>query len=292
MSDYPASYFAEQSGHDPDDFIDQSIYDESNLDGLIVEDEGSAYHDGLVSGQNVITEITEGDSFGNEETQAGPTNEEPQFEVDYDDLKREQKAIALMLQTIAANESSSVDDANGSLPIVDQEARRPAAQEKDRPTHDVPSPQEDLELFAAGQTAENGEVSKINTPGADSGCGTLDPSPEATEPASQGQKTNTDNEDGTKVKKVRAEADPNFDPANDLYCYPEDPMTGVVESRRHEGWGRTGMRNGLEVWFNPKTEEWLESASHHNFREVLIARAQAEHPNSRYREFNNPSVLC
>ncbi|KAL9133175.1 MAG: hypothetical protein Q9175_005650 [Cornicularia normoerica] len=60
-----------------------------------------------------------------------------------------------------------------------------------------------------------------------------------------------------------------------------DPL--IVQDRRQEKWGRTGMRNGQEVWFEPQTSKWQPSASHHDMREILIARAQAEYPNDRYR---------
>lgn len=33
-----------------------------------------------------------------------------------------------------------------------------------------------------------------------------------------------------------------------------DPL--IVQDRRQEKWGRTGMRNGQEVWFNPQTSKW------------------------------------
>ena len=37
--------------------------------------------------------------------------------------------------------------------------------------------------------------------------------------------------------------------------YPvNDPL--IVEDSIQKGWGRTGIRNGSEVWFNPKTYKW------------------------------------
>lgn len=68
-------------------------------------------------------------------------------------------------------------------------------------------------------------------------------------------------EDVAEVGEDIAESDPNFNPANDLNYYTEDPKTGVRESRRRKGWGRTGTRNGVEVWFNPKTGEWRKLLS-------------------------------
>lgn len=35
-----------------------------------------------------------------------------------------------------------------------------------------------------------------------------------------------------------------------------------------------------------------ESASHHSYREILIARAQAEQPGEGYREQKSPFMLC
>ena len=360
MSDYSPSYFAEQSEHDQGDLLDPSIVDESNLDYLFAEVDAPAYQDRQVGNSNAITEITEDDFSAHEGPQAGLINEGSEPEIDYDELQRDQEAIALMLQTIAANEPGSLDDANESLPVTEQgpqyevsesedqgrapslkhdnpendpanqrfrkdekevasaglghgqpgfqfdldtpgprsdpvnhtitwdssslretvvdhdqrvqrrlqkakqtesskpkdRRRRPAVQKQDRSAHHVSSLQDDLDTSAPGQTVEDGEGSIVNSPGVDSGYGTLNPSPEATDPASPGQDTKPDNEGGKKVRKVRAEADPDFDPAHDLYYYPEDPKTGVIESRRREGWGRTGMRKEVEVWFNPDTKEW------------------------------------
>ncbi len=56
----------------------------------------------------------------------------------------------------------------------------------------------------------------------------------------------------------------------------------AVDHPIQKGWGRTGKRNGEEVWFNPETGKWQPSASHHDMRATLIARAQAEYPNDRY----------
>ena len=137
--------------------------------------------------------------------------------------------------------------------------RRPPVRKQIRPVHHAPNPHGDASTSAATRippNVNNGEGSEVNTPGVDSGYGTLNPSPEATNPAYSDQNINTNNEGVKKTKKVRAEADPDFDPANDLNYYPEDPETGAIESRRREGWGRTGLRNGVEVWFNPDTEEW------------------------------------
>ena len=414
MSNYPPSHFADQSGYDQDNLLDPSIFDESNFDYLFAENGAPAYQDGQGSDSNAITETTEDTSSGHEEPQAGLTNEEPGLEIDYDELRREQEAIARMLQMNATEEPSSFDDATKSLagtqqepqyeveeavedqgrpsklqstifenkfanhgqqPVVlpnedhqeqvesnafgevhegmriphrtdpgndsfnfdqsqlgllnaglpagfdpeqyrkereelasaslqhgqsefqfdfgfpdsrsdpvnypitgessslpdtvaDNEQRvqkrlqkakqtasskpkdhhhRPAVQKQMKPAYHASSPQGEHDKSAAGQIVENGEGSKVNTPGVDSGYGTLNPSPEATDPASSGQNINTDNEGGQKVKKGRAEAEPNFDPANDLNHYPEDPETRVVESRRREGWGRTGTRRGVEV---------------------------------------------
>ena len=351
MSDYPPGYFVQQSEDDQDNHLDPSIFDESNLDYLFADDEATAYPGGPVSDQNAIPKITENNPSGHEEPQAVLTNEEPQVESDYDDLMREQEAISRILRTFAAHEPSSLEDANKSLPIVEEESRYeveesvedqrgvsslqnnipenesashgqqqvglqngqpefqldfsdstrytvagessnipetvaddeqriqkrlqkakktgtskpkdhrrwPAVQKQSRPAHHASGPQGDLDTSAAGhnlRTIKEGEGSEVNTPGVDSGHGTLNPSPEAMEPANSGQNINTNDEAVKKVKKVRAEADPNFDPTNDLNHYPEDPETGVIESRRREGWGRTGLRNGVEVWFNPYTEEW------------------------------------
>lgn len=160
------------------------------------------------------------------------------------------------------------------------------------PVYHVSNPQGDFNIPAASPnlySVENGEGSVANTPGIDSGYGTLDPSREGTSgqlsaapyqmnnaaqrsglgnmqngqgPAYASQHPGTDN----KCKKVKkqakekpAESDPNFDPANDLNYYAEDPDTGVIESRRRNGWGRTGTRNGVEVWLNPETDEWRKS---------------------------------
>ena len=60
----------------------------------------------------------------------------------------------------------------------------------------------------------------------------------------------------------------------------DDPL--IVEDPPQEKWGRTGQRNGQQVWFNPETQEWQPSASHHDMRATLIARAQAEYPEDRY----------
>ena len=60
----------------------------------------------------------------------------------------------------------------------------------------------------------------------------------------------------------------------------DDPL--IVEDPPQEEWGRTGQRNGQQVWFNPETKEWQPSASHHDMRATLIARAQAEYPDDRY----------
>lgn len=392
MSDYPPSYFLQQSENHQDNPLDPSMFEESNLDYLFADDEALAYPDGPVSDQNAIPEITERNSSGHEKPQGGLTNEDPQLEIDYGDLMREQENISRMLEMVAPNEPSSLADANKSLPIVEEESRyegeeyqgglssfpntipendsanhgqqqvglpndqiqgqvepkafgefheemknpqgarytvtgessefpetvadeeqriqkrlqkakqtgtskpkdrrrRPAAQKQSNPAHHTLGPQGDLDTSAAGhdpQTMKKGEGSEVNTPGVDSGYGTLNPSPEAMEPADSGQNINTNDEAVKKVKEIRPEADPNFDPANDLNHYPEDPETGVIESRRRQGWGRTGLKNGVEVWFNPYTEAWVESASHHSYRETLIARAQAEHPDRRYRKYKNP----
>ena len=360
MSHYPPSYFLQQSENDRDNTIDPSIFPEASLDYLFADDEVPAYPDGPVGDQNAIPEITDRNSSGHEEPQGNFTNREPQLEVDYDELTREQEGISRMLESFVANEPSSLDDANESLPFqesqyeveesvenqagasgpqntignvsanhgqqqagppndehpeqVDPNAfeefhheirnlqgaryigtwesseipdavadddqriqkrlqkakqtgtckpkdrrRRPAAQKQSKPAHNTFSPQGNLDTSAAGhnpQILNNGERSEGNTPGVDSGYGTLNPSPEAVEPANSGHNINTNNEGVKKVREARAEADPSFDPANDLNHYPEDPATGVIESRRRPGWGRTGLRNGVEVWFNPFTEAW------------------------------------
>ena len=59
-----------------------------------------------------------------------------------------------------------------------------------------------------------------------------------------------------------------------------DPL--IVPDPPQDRWGQTGQRNGQEVWFNPETTKWQPSASHHDMRATLIARAQAEYPNDRY----------
>ena len=365
MSSHPPSYFLQQSEDYQDNPLDPSMFDESNLDYLFADDQPLAYPDGLVSGQNAIPEITEQHSSSHEVPQGDFTNEEHQLESDYDELMREQEAISRMLETFAAQEPSSLDDANESLSIQESQyeveesvedqggvsqsslpnsilennsanhgqqqvglpndrnqeqvepkafgefhagtrklqcagntvvggtpafpdavaddeqriqkrlqkakqtatskprdrRRRPATQRQIKPAHNASGPQGDLETSAAGhdlQATKKGEASEVNTPGVDSGYGTLNPSPEAMEPANSGQDINTNDEAVTKAKSVRVEADPNFDPANDLNHYPEDPETGVTESRQRPGWGRTGLRNGVEVWFNPYTEEWGE----------------------------------
>ncbi|KAM0803800.1 hypothetical protein BDR22DRAFT_960427 [Usnea florida] len=69
--------------------------------------------------------------------------------------------------------------------------------------------------------------------------------------------------------------------------YPvNDPL--IVEDPIQKGWGRTGIRNGSEVWFNPKTYKWQPSASHHDMRETLIRRAQQEYPDDKYRKTVHP----
>ena len=126
----------------------------------------------------------------------------------------------------------------------------------------------------------NGEEPFVDTPGIDSGYGTLNPSREATFgplPATPRQTSSAvqhsglgnmngglDSNQSPDTYNVRtegaqeelAEDDQGFDPADDLNFYPEDPITGVIESRPRNGWGRTGTRNGVEVWFNPETEQW------------------------------------
>ncbi len=64
--------------------------------------------------------------------------------------------------------------------------------------------------------------------------------------------------------------------------YEENDPLITVDHPIQKGWGRTGKRNGEEVWFNPETRKWQPSASHHSMRANLIARAQAEYPNDRY----------
>lgn len=157
------------------------------------------------------------------------------------------------------------------------------------PVYHATNPQGNLNIPAASPnlySVENGEGSVANTPGIDSGYGTLDPSQEGTSGqlsaapyqmnnaaqqsgpgnmqngqgpayASQHPGANNKGRKGKKQAKEKpAESDPNFDPANDLNYYAEDPDTGVIESRRRNGWGRTGTRNGVEVWLNPETDEW------------------------------------
>lgn len=75
-------------------------------------------------------------------------------------------------------------------------------------------------------------------------------------PAHSSQHPEEYGEDEADADEDIAESDPNFNPANDLNYYAENLNTGVIESRRRKGWGRTGMRNGVELWLNPETGEW------------------------------------
>ena len=60
--------------------------------------------------------------------------------------------------------------------------------------------------------------------------------------------------------------DAEYDEEDDLpsqgtsVTYPvNDPM--IVEDPIQKGWGRTGMRNGSEVWFNPRLYKWRKWSS-------------------------------
>ena len=200
---------------------------------------------------------------------AGPQTSGPGFQLDFDfsDIRSD-----LAHNTITGGFSNTPDIVADNEQRVQKRLqkakqtgssksknRRPPVRKQIRPVHHAPNPQGDASTSVATRippNLDNGEGSEVNTPGVDSGYGTLNPSPETTDPAYSNNNINTNNEGVKKTKKVRAEADPDFDPANDLNYYPEDPETGVIESRRREGWGRTGLRNGVEVWFNPDTEEW------------------------------------
>lgn len=164
------------------------------------------------------------------------------------------------------------------------------AQKHASPVYHTPNPQDRFNPSSASPdlpTVENGEGPVISASGIDSGCGKYIPARDATfgpfsttpdqvsnavgipslgniynsrNPAYPSPYQETYNEDvADDVEEAEIEVEdkePGFDPAADLNYYAEDPKTGVIESRRRKGWGRTGMRNGVEVWFNPKTEEW------------------------------------
>lgn len=165
-------------------------------------------------------------------------------------------------------------------------SRRQDSQSHTSPVYHAPSPQLRFSTSAALHSVGYGEGPFVNTPGIDSGYGTLNPSREATFgplSATPNQTSNAVQHSGLAnmhdgldpvysshhpgtytactegAKKEAAEDDQNFDPADDLNHYPEDPTTGVIESRRRKGWGRTGTRNGVEVWFNPETKQWRKS---------------------------------
>ena len=71
-------------------------------------------------------------------------------------------------------------------------------------------------------------------------------------------------------------------PISNRFPTYEENDASIREDPHQKDRGRTGNRNGHEVGFNPQTSKWQPSASHHDMRATLIARAQAEYPNDRY----------
>ena len=68
-------------------------------------------------------------------------------------------------------------------------------------------------------------------------------------------------------------------PVVDTYS-EDDPL--IIEDESQNGYGRTGRIDGQEMWYNEEESHWQPSASHHDMRAVLIAKAQAQFPNDRY----------
>ena len=141
------------------------------------------------------------------------------------------------------------------------------------------------------------QQSPVPTPAADSGYGTRRQTPATPNQANNAVgRLGPSNAQGALSARATAARHPLAEEHSDIgdesesssgtdeVEYPtyraDDPF--IVEDPLQEEWGRTGQRNGQEVWFNPETNEWQPSASHHDMRATLIARAQAEYPDDRY----------
>ena len=149
------------------------------------------------------------------------------------------------------------------------------------------------------------QQSSVPTPAADSGYGTAPVSRQPTRgqtPATPNQVHNAVRRPGVSIAQgpLNATATAARHPLAEEYADTDDESENsnvsdelgyetyeandplIVEDPPQEKWGRTGQRNGQQVWFNPETHKWQPSASHHEMRATLIARAQAEYPDDRY----------
>ena len=128
--------------------------------------------------------------------------------------------------------------------------------------------------------------SHVNTPGVDSGYSTAAMSRESTHglsPATPHQNNNavrrpaetsraTTTAARHRLAEEYADTDDEYESSSvsdevEYETYEEnDPL--IVEDPPKEKWGRTGLRNGQEVWFNPETHQWRKFYSFHFTRAV------------------------
>lgn len=240
----------------------------------------------LGDGQEKITQLqdmnpaSDTSNFGQQQVGLSTGDDEQQFQFQSDVFSSEEWKYS---EAHAAN--GDLSDFPDTV-AQDEHQTKKDDHEHTSPIYHTPIPQGDSDTYAASShslSVENGERSIVNTSGIDSAYGTLNPSPQSTSGVSLGtpyqtestvqqygygnthgredsvyssQQPNTYNEGAEEADTEVTENDPKFNPADDLNYYRIDLDTGVIESRRRRGWGRTGTRNGAEVWFNPETEQW------------------------------------